>query len=669
MSRGNKVARWTGVVVMLGTLPAQGQDQQLDQMVVTANKRKQLLTQVDAAVEVVTAEQLAKAGITQVNELEQLFPGLLIRNRGNRAYPSISMRGMASPNFYSPTVQLYLDGVPQEMAFLTQPLVNVARVELLKGPQGTLYGPNAYAGVLNIITHQPNEAKARLSATLANQKQIGQLSAASGKSAEGWYADISAYWQRDEGTVDDLSTGQGDIDDARDLSGRVRIGYAPEDSPLALELSASRDQLRSHEEVYIRETLLEQRDYESATQGPEGLLDRDVSSYAFKADYRFDSAKLTSITAWQDREMERYLSGLNYPEDQQGFSQELRLAFDGERTENLVGLYWQSQQFERQDPGFPSFFGPSVNELEKRSLALFGESRLMLTEQFDLTAGLRWSREHAEIDFQRSGDGAFTFDNQQSFSSLSPKLALGWQLDSNNRVYLSATKGYKPGGFNHAVSSLGDQVAYDAENSVSVELGWRSHFQPQGLTLTSALYWVDTQDKQLYVGPLGRQVLTNVGDSRSYGVEINAQWQPTDQLSLDLAAVFGHSELQNSIDPQTGESYSGNHLPYTPDTQIQLAVDYQVQQQWLPGSLSLQGSARYYSRMFFDQSSQLEQPAYTVVDASVQLDLDKDVQLRLFADNIADKTYRTSSFMFGPGDVRSTLGEGRVIGLSASVDF
>ncbi len=670
----------TGLVSLLATQVQAQSDQAAslssgsvaiqDQILVTANKREQSLASIDSSVQIVTAQELKAAGVTKIAELEKVFPGLLIRSRGNRAYPGISVRGMSSPNFYSPTVQLYLDGVPQDMAFITQQLVNVERVELLRGPQGTLYGGNAYAGVINVVTQQPEQsAKVRIQATLANQKRLADLSVASARTDSGLYADVNLRWEEQPGRIEDTSSGRDNIDDSKNKAAQIRLGYAPESSPLSVQFSLGRDELESHEEVYVRESLLDEREYDSSTQGPEGYLDRQVNSYALTASYDFDQATLTSISAWQEREMDRFLGGLNYPEQQESFSQELRLNFDTDSTENLIGLWLENQEFTRRDPGYPGYFGPSVNRVEKDNLALFGESRIQLSPQLDLTAGLRWEKSESSIDFQRSDTGAFSFSNDDGFTNVTPKLSLGWQHSAQHRFYISTSKGYKPGGFNHAVSNAGDEVSFDPEESINVELGWRANLLDNRLQLNSVVYWVDTQDKQLYVGPLGMQVLRNVGDANSYGLELDARWQASDALMVKTALMLGRAELKDAVDPVTGVSYDGKRLPYSPDTQLQLMADYRIDQNWLPGDLSLNAGARYFSEIFFEESNTLSQKAYTLVDASLQLALHNGLEVRLFGDNLTDEIWRSSSFMFGPGDVRSTLGEGRVLGVSAAVSF
>lgn len=126
-------------------------------MIIEATKQDIPLERVDNSVLIKTGEELEKAGIHEVKDLEKVFPGLMIQTRGNRTYANTTIRGVSSPDYYSPTVSIYVDGVLQDSAFLTQQLMNVEQVELLRGPQGTLYGGNAQGGIINIITKKATD--------------------------------------------------------------------------------------------------------------------------------------------------------------------------------------------------------------------------------------------------------------------------------------------------------------------------------------------------------------------------------------------------------------------------------------------------------------------------------------------------------------------------------
>jgi pesticin/yersiniabactin receptor len=211
-------------------------------------------------------------------------------------------------------------------------------------------------------------------------------------------------------------------------------------------------------------------------------------------------------------------------------------------------------------------------------------------------------------------------------------------------------------------------IAYDSETSTNVELGWRGSFLDGRIQAGAAAYWILTEDKQIYVGPVGSQVLRNVGDAESYGIELDARFIPFDPLTIDLGVTIGESEFTDAEDDLTGQSFDGNDVPYAPDQTVQLAVSYLLPFDGLPGDLSLRVAGTYFSRTYFDEANELSQPGYALLDASLDLALDNGLSLSLFADNITDEVYRTYSYESG-GDVFSSIGDGRVFGLAGSVRF
>lgn len=664
------------LVAVLCASPALGQGQsseplRMDAVTVTANKRPQRLGEVDGSVTVRTAEDLERAHVTKVDDLGKVFPGLIINERGNRAYANITVRGVTSPDFYNPAVQVYVDGVPQDAAYFTQQLLNVDRVELLRGPQGTLYGRNAHGGVINIITRKPDDKlEGNVGGTLADKRQNADASVATPIVPGKLFGDINVRWEKTFGQVDDIATGQQDIDDAIARLGRARLRYAPIGGPLDVMAMAQREEVSSHEELYIREVFLRDRNFNSATQGGKPFLDRAVNTFALNADYDLGFGKISSVTSSQNRKLTRVLQGRNTPEDQDGLAQELRFAYDnGGRLTGVAGAFIQDTDFTRRDPGFTGFFGPSQNNVDSRSYALFGEATYKITESVDATAGLRWSREDAEIDYARTGTSAFSFKADDSFSDVSPKGALGWEFAPRHRLYGVVARGFKPGGFNHTVSVPADAIPYESETSTNYEIGWRGIAFGGAVEFGTAVYWIKAKDKQIYVGPLGQQVLRNVGDAESKGVEFDMTARPIDSLVLTLGGSFGRSEFDGAVDPQTGANYDGNTLPYAPDYTVQGSARYIVPQTSLAGELSLRGAATYVSKTYFNETNTLGQGGYTLLDVSLDVNFDSGLSLSLFADNLTDKLYRTSSFLFAAGDQRSTIGDGRIVGLAARMKF
>jgi pesticin/yersiniabactin receptor len=642
---------------------------------VTANKRDQDLSDVNANVSVRTADELKAANVTRVEDLERVFPGLIIRDRGNPAYANVSVRGITSSDFYNPALQIYVDGVPQDASFFTQELIDVERVELLRGPQGTLYGRNAQGGVLNIITRKPdNEFHARIGGTVANKAYESNVSLSGPIVKDALFGDVDLHWDKQLGWIDDSATGDNNIDTSNTLSGRAKLRYAPSDSPLDVTLSYQRERLRSHEEIYITDRQHDDGEYDSSLQGDQPDMKRTVDTYALNATYDFGPVQLTSVSSYQDRDLSpRLIQGFDTPEYQSTFAQELRLNFElGEDWSGLVGGYFQDTDFHRNTPAAFGILGSSRNEVDTQTVAAFGEITWQVLDTVDLTAGLRWSHEDASIDYERQPGLALAFDAEDSFDDISPKVAVGWEFMPDQRLYATASQGFKPGGFNHAlpfaVMSTDDSIPYDSETSYNFELGWRGKLLDGMIETSVAGYYIYTEDKQIYVGPVGAQVLRNAGDAQSYGVEMNARVMPDDAWTIDFGATLGRAEFTDARDPSTGVSYDDNRVPYAPDQVFQLAVSYLLPLDSISGDLLFRVGGSYTSRTYFDEANNLSQGGYALLDASIDLTLDNGISVKLFADNLTDEQYRTYSYQSG-ADTLSNYADGRIFGISGSVEF
>ncbi|PHM74127.1 TonB-dependent receptor [Xenorhabdus kozodoii] len=405
-----------------------------DVLIVTANKRAEALNKVNGSILVKTGEELEQAGITQVQDLERAFPGLQIRTRGNRAYSATTIRGISSPDYYSPSIRIYVDGVPQDHQFLTQELINVERVELLRGPQSTLYGGNAQAGVINIITRSPKEGPwLNLSGNYSKFKQGGSFSGSMPLVEDILYGSMSLRWVKEPGQLDDPNRGAKNIDSSKTWLGKGKLAFAPEDSPFSAELSFAHEDLNSHKEIYLTDEQFRRKEYNGSIPD----LTRRVDSYALKAEYDFGNNVLTSVTAYQDRDIFRDFIGGKWKEKHHATTQELRLNSNYlNRMTSVLGGWFSDET----NTHHTSYNG-ARNKIKGKSLALFGEVKLPITSQWDLTLGGRLSHEKSQIDYLGSDIMQIgAFDNQVSSNEFIPKAALGWQLTPDSRFYLSATK-------------------------------------------------------------------------------------------------------------------------------------------------------------------------------------------------------------------------------------
>ncbi|MGY3689703.1 TonB-dependent receptor [Vibrio coralliilyticus] len=622
-------------------------------MIIEATKQDIPLERVDNSVLIKTGEELEKAGIHEVKDLEKAFPGLMIQTRGNRTYANTTIRGVSSPDYYSPTVSIYVDGVLQDSAFLTQQLMNVEQVELLRGPQGTLYGGNAQGGIINIITKKAtDETVASAGVTYSNLSRQLDGSAAVAIS-ETTYADFAIRSLKDEGNIRHIPSNTDDANETEDFSGTARFHYLPEQSPLSLTFSVSSAHLDSHEEWYLTQ---EEYNNKATSQNiPE--LKRVVNSYALNVGYDLGTTQLTSITAYQNRNVDREYIGGKWVEDQNTFSQEVRANTQfSDDLSTLVGGYYENRSFD-VDTG-------AQNDIKTDTYALFGQANYALTDSVDLTGGLRASRFSSESDF--GGNSAWMIDSYQSDKSenvVSPKAAIGWQFDEDSRIFTSLTSGYRPGGFSPVPRSSGDKNGYDAEKSLNGELGWRTILLDDTLHLSGALYWIDTNDIQLYTGNPGSQVLRNMGDAQSKGIELDLAYYPTDDLTLTLGATFGQSTFESGNDDIEGKT-----LPYAPDTTAVAGIEYYLPQTWVDGDISIMTNARYTSKIYFDENNTVAQDGYTLVDLAIQYAMNENLSFRLFSNNLTDKEYVT--YAYTQNNTRySNYGTEREVGVNMKLEW
>ncbi|WP_243977683.1 TonB-dependent receptor [Methylobacterium sp. E-045] len=635
---------------------------QLEELVVTANKREQRLDKVDGAVSAVTAARLADNDVRNVSDLQKVLPGVVIESRGNRAYANFTIRGISSADFYNPAVQVYVDGVPQASANLAQDLFDVSRVELLRGPQGTLYGMNAFAGVLNITTEKPRFNRVDVFATAADRLfEIGTATT-SVLVPDTLFLDLGFKERYFTGQIRDINRNRDDIDWSNGLSGRAALRYAPAGGDFDANLFASHDSLRSREETYILDSDVKARAFRSSViPFPYSFLGREATTAGLTMNYRLSDVTFSSVTSFQGVELDRRIFGQSFPETYQSLYQEFRAAYDaGGPFKGVAGIAFFDNEFTRRASG-------TRNAVDASSVAMFGEGTYALTDLLDLTVGARVAYDWSSIRFNGGGFG-FNFNNDADFTNFQPKISLGYQVDPTTRIYALVSEGYKPGGFNRTVASPLDAVAYKPERAWNYEVGARTDMLNGMATVSGAFYRIESSNQQIFAGPVGFQVLRNAAEGTSTGVEVELTLRPTDRLTLTAQGSLGRSEFSDYTDPVTGQRIAGGRTPYAPDLVTNVGFRYRIDQTWIPAQMALTGAARTVSRTYFDPNNVFSQGSFTTFDTGLDFAFGDASTLRVFANNLTDRTYRTYSFAFGPATL-STIGQPRIVGVSWRTRF
>lgn len=620
-------------------------------IVVTATKRNVLSSEITGGVRVIESRELEDAGVEKLTDLDRLVPELRINRRGGDAYTGLSMRGIFSADFYNPSVVVLVDGVAQDQSFVDLPLTNVERVEILKGPQGTLYGRNAHAGVINIVTRSPgNETRGSVGTRISALDGQVESSFETPLVRDMLYSSLTVSGFTTKGETDDLAkTGDGNVDDSRGRHANAKLRYAPNGDPLDVTLGFFYDR-KVTEDAYFDEDNWRNKTNSAFTDRMERLR----SGASLAANYDFGDMKLTSITGMQARDMNRVVMGFKSDEDQDSFSEEIRLSYKPKNSDfsGVVGGYAESTSYKRDAIAAK----PYIADVDQESYAVFGEGSYSVTRSLALTAGGRYSMDKSEFDFNETGGLAITADD--SWSRFTPKVGSTYKWSQNITQYATLSSGYKPGGFNRTIANTAAEIPYDPEYSWNYETGLRGDFLDRRLRLEASVYHVDTSDMQLYAGPVGSQVLSNAGDGYSNGFELNGRAFPTDDVELSMGLDLNRSRFESS-------EFSGeNWTPYTPRISANVAIQYYWNMPGVPGDVVPRLDVNYYGKSYLDVDNRYSQDPYALCDFRLQYEKD-DLRLSAFVENLFDKDYKT--YQFSSNGIQA--GNGRNIGVALNVKF
>jgi pesticin/yersiniabactin receptor len=662
---------------------------ELSPIVVTASKRDQTLGSVNGAAYVVPAQSLSDAQVESTMQLGRVLPGVQLEQSGSFLFPVISVRGITSAqDFYNPALTVYVDGVPQLPTISAQQLVDVDRVELLKGPQSTLYGKSAAGGVLNIISRQPdNDPHFRASAGVFSRDGYQFRAGASGPLVKDLlYGSVAGVVGDAPGRLNNPVTGADGVGGSRSNAGSARLRLAPQGQPWELGLAVSGECTRASQDAYVPFDDIDSRQAVITPGMPADRSDfyqrRCGNSQAVTGQYDLDGWRLSAMAAWQSLDISReYPIGPYYtqqPEHWRQQVQELRLATIGRHTvDATLGLYRQRVNQSR-DYINDLYLPLSVNALatqsrnESESLAAFGDLTWHATQALDLSAGLRYSRDKAStsfngrsLNFATFGYDSFSGRDSTAGNTTLGRLSAGYDLTDNWRIYANVAQGYKPGGYNLAPSSPADAEAFGKEKSVSYEIGTR--YTGDTVRLSAAVYWIETRDAQLYVSnQIGYQHIQNVGKARAAGIELDAAWDVTPHWTLGLEGTYTHATFRD-LDSRVCAGCSGNRVPFSPT--YMLTARAQGDFQTAVGALRPMLAIRHTGSQYFDVTNSLRQGAYTLVDLGVAWQPRTGVEVTAYVNNLADKRYRTYGFAGGPLGNYAQVDQGRTVGLNVAYEY
>jgi iron complex outermembrane receptor protein len=659
---------------------------ELQSITVTAQKRPQPLQQVPLAVTVVGSQEIENRGIAGFAELLSLIPNVTI-DLSSSAQPNISIRGISSSTNnigIESGVGVVVDDVflGRPSAFSTQ-LIDVERVEVLRGSQGTLFGKNTIGGLINIVTSLPSRTFGGAADVTAGNYGLRQARGfVTGALGDGLAGKVSFTAKQRDGWVHNRTPGAADLmsEDFHGLRAQLRGTPTPTVNWL---LSAEYSKDVAVENYYdIRSGYFAALDGDGADRsiGTNGKdkFKRTINGLSLKLDGKWQGVDLVSITArrgvdWQGVNDQDYtelaIVTQGRKEKQTQWSQEFRASARSGAFSWLAGLYVFGQEQDGVDSTVldddtPAVFGlpdiPGYQEtadttvrLKTRSTAIFGSGSFALTDTLDLNGGLRYTRESKSFDYAQHLvnpigliDALYAevtpFDDSRRDAQWSGDLGLAYKLNKDVNTYAKVTKGFKAGGFDTTAATTSDPGArgFGAETVIAYEAGIKSILAGGKVRLNAALFHMDYRDKQEQFFNGNVQVVSNAAKAQVDGAEIELTARPTQ--SLLLAASVGYQDARY----KDYAANNGHRLIDSPRNTASASVQYE-------GSLTsgwgwmTRADLRHRGMAYQqpDNDPQFTQPASTLVDLSLGLrEPSGRYSLLLWAKNATNKTYRVGTY-------------------------
>lgn len=661
---------------------------QLEEIIVTAQRTNQRLQDVPIAVTAVTASSLQARGITSSENLTNAVPGLQINRYGSTVTPYLRGVGAlaGSPNQEN-SVATYIDGI-----YIATPsggltaFNNVDRVEVLKGPQGTLFGRNATGGVIQIITKTPQHTPAmNFQFGYGNYDTVNSGVYLTGGLSGTIAADLAVqYRDQGDGFGRDLFNGK-DAFYGREYGARSKILWEPS-SATTVTFAADYNNLVDHSANYVYDPngvvplnpgQIRDGRYNTSTDFPSKVQVKTWGgSLTIKQDVGF--AELVSLSA------RRLMEGLfrfdrdstplpilhfDTPLSNKTWSQEVQLISKDNGPLNwtlgafyydMKGGYVPARLIGIALGGAPdsSLFIKGVQR--NKSVSVYAQATYEILPELKATGGIRYTSEKIRINYDVLPGGVYLYStkNKTSFKKPTWRMALDYEFVNNIHTYVSYNRGIKSGGFEVLSPGIpgAPSAPYNPEILDAYEFGFKSELFDRRLRLNLAAFYYDYQDIQVSSNPGTFILTTNAASAKVKGIDGDFEAAITDEFRLSGGFAVLDGKFGNFPNPSVFDEFGntvvlpnakGNRTGRTPKFTANLLATYT--KETAIGKFGLTGSFAHNSGYYFDPDNRIAAPSYDLFGASVSwTDPSDRYTIRLWGENLTDEHY-LSQFSEGQG--------------------
>ncbi len=696
----------------------------LEEVTVTARKFAENLQEVPLAISALTAQDLERSNINALWDLMSRAPSLQYF-QFNIGLPRYYMRGIGSDSrsgASDPDVGVFADDVYIGRASGTSgDFLDLERIEILRGPQGTLFGRNVVGGAVATFSQKPTrEFEWSTKLTAGNYRRFSGEAMLNVPVSDKWALRFAAKQQSQSGYAHNSLSGS-DLDDENRLSTRASALYTPSDEfSLLLRAEYGRDRALGQwwdfavpSEFAAPFVNPDRRSGDNPEDGFNRRQDRNVTA---TVNWTTGIGTLTSISAYRSSayDSRENTTSLVVPplddptpgfytlfiqqQDQAAtqYSQEFRLSGSPvEALKVVAGAYYLHEKVERT--GFTdyrfTFYGAEgrggwTSQSRLNSYAVFGQGTWSFADRWRLTGGLRWTRDDRAVDVQTLGthySGSFrdhgarvpgwTGSASAGWSNWTPMLSLSYLPRPDVTLFATASRGFKSGGFDDAnrekqavINPFNPELAWD------YELGVKSELLQHRLRMNANLYYVDYKDLQVSLisqpdpnlPPFG--VAGNAGKAKIYGVELDFEFVVTPQMTIYGNYAVNHNRLRNIV--VDGEPLPEVKLPFAPKQKGSAGATYTVPSRI--GSWTLRTDVSYQTDQFVDVNNTPSTliKGYGLVDAGIAwLSNEENLKVELWGKNLGDRLYWVAASEVPPGDVFVKYGPPRTYGVTAEYRF
>lgn len=688
-----------GLLLTTPVLAAEEEEtRELSEVVVSADFRPRTAQKTAVSLTEIDKETIESRGAQHLEEVLNLAPNVNVSSGASRGR-FFQIRGMGILSQYdnpvNPSVGLIIDGIDYSRLGGAATMFDIDAVEVLQGPQGTKFGPNAIAGAITMRSAEPTkEFKMRAQAGLGEYNTRNFGAAVGGTIVEDQLLGrASIYTHKSDGYMQNDTLGRDDTQQQDELTFRSKFKlFATED--LTLDFTLMHVNVNNGYDAF---TLDNSR---HSTSNQPGKDTQNTNAFAVKANWQAsDAVVIQSEASYLDSSSTYSFDGdwrtLNdnekHDRDRDNYSFEVRALSDkagrifNSSTDWTIGLY----RFV-QDEHFNSridyrSFGPTVftqiaGKYKTENTALFGQLDSHLTDKLTLVSGLRV--EDFKADYSDSGlvDAApSSVKKNVNEVLLGAKLGLNYQAHANQLIYTSLTRGYKPGGINNNASLAQNQRQFNTEYMWNFETGLKSSWLDGTLITNLAAFYAKRLDAQTHSSAQvpGTGIFTEFYDNAArathQGVEASMDWFLTDQFRMTGSLGLLNAKFDSYQNPDLAAfNPQGRQVAHAPKYTFNLGSEYYASPHW-----TLRANVEGKDAFYFSDSHNAKSNGYALLNASTDYQYDKHWKVRVWARNILDKNYATRGFFFANNPANNfsvdekyvQYGEPRVAGVTVTYDY